>query len=206
MKKVIVLLFAGFVLNQGIHAQAKQRKELLLQIAALQVYMDYAKKGYSAVSKGLNFIGDVKKGEVNLHGDYFTSLLKINPKIKNYYKTAEIICLQFKIMKMYKSTYTKLKTDDLFQGNELDYIERCFARLLESCDDTLDQLLVLTTDSELELKDDQRIERIDELYKTMVGNYDFCLSFSNEAKLLSLSKSHEKRSAESTQSIYGLKN
>lgn len=206
MKKVIVLLFAGFVLNQGIHAQTKQRKELLLQIAALQVYMDYAKKGYSAVSKGLNFIGDVKKGEVNLHGDYFASLLKINPKIKNYYKTAEIISLQFKIMKMYKSTYIKLKTDDLFQGNELDYIERSFERLLESCNETLDQLLVLTTDSELELKDDQRIDRIDELYKTMVGNYDFCLSFSNEAKLLSLSKSHEKRSAESTQSIYGLKN
>lgn len=206
MKKLIILLFTGFLLNQGIHAQAKQRKELLLQIAALQVYMDYAKKGYSAVSKGLNFIGDVKKGEVNLHGDYFTSLLKINPRIRNYYKTAEIISLQFKIVKMYKSTYTKLKTDDLFQGNELDYIERSFERLLESCNETLDQLLVLTTDSELELKDDQRIDRIEELYKTMVGNYDFCLSFSNEAKLLSLSKSHEKRSAESTQSIYGLKN
>lgn len=206
MKKLIILLFTGFLLNQGIHAQAKQRKELLLQIAALQIYMDYAKKGYSAVSKGLNFIGDVKKGEVNLHGDYFASLLKINPKIKNYYKTAEIISLQFKIMKMYKSTYTKLKTDDLFQGNELDYIERSFERLLESCNESLDQLLFLTTDSELELKDDQRIGRIDELYKTMVGNYDFCLSFSNEAKLLSLSKSHEKRSAESTQSIYGLKN
>ena len=206
MKKVIVLLFAGFVLNQGIYAQAKQRKELLLQIGALQVYMDYAKKGYSAVSKGLNFIGDVKKGEVNLHGDYFTSLLKINPRVRNYYKTAEIISLQFKIVKMYKSTYTKLKTDDLFQGNELDYIERSFERLLESCNETLDQLLVLTTDSELELKDDQRIDRIDELYKTMVGNYDFCLSFINEAKLLSLSKSHEKRSADSTQSIYGLKN
>ncbi|KAF2337780.1 MULTISPECIES: hypothetical protein [Flavobacterium] len=206
MKKVIILLFTGFLLSQGIHAQARQRKELLLQIAALQVYMDYAKKGYSAVSKSLNFIGDVKKGEVNLHGDYFTSLLKINPRVRNYYKTAEIISLQFKIVKMYKSTYAKLKTDDLFQGNELDYIARSFERLLESCNETLDQLLVLTTDSELELKDDQRIARIDGLHKTMVENYDFCLSFSNEAKLLSLSKSHEKRSAESAQSIYGLKN
>ena len=206
MKKVIVLFFVGFLLNQVIHAQVKQRKELLLQIAALQIYIDYAKKGYSAVLKGLNFIGDVKKGEVNLHGDYFKSLLKINPRVRYYYKTAEIISLQFKIMKIYKSTYTKLKTDDLFQGNELDYIERSFIKLLESCDHTLDELLVLTTDSELELKDDQRIERIDELYKTMVDNYDFCLSFSNEAKLLSLSKSYEKKGAESIQSIYGLKN
>ena len=206
MKNLILLMLASVLISHGSQAQAKQRKELLLQIAALQVYIDYAKKGYSAVSKGLNFIGDVKKGEVNLHGDYFASLLKINPRVRNYYKTAEIISLQLKIMKMHKSTYAKLKTDDLFQGSELDYIERSFERLMESCDETLGQLLVLITDSELELKDDQRIERIDELYKTMVSNYDFCLSFSNEAKLLSLSKSHEKRSAGSEQSIYGLKN
>ncbi|WP_406843508.1 hypothetical protein [Flavobacterium soyae] len=205
MKKVIVLLLAGFLLNQGIHAQAKQRKELLLQIAALQVYIEYAKKGYSAVSKGLNFIGDAKKGEVNLHGDYFTSLLKINPKVKNYYKTAEIISLQLKIIKIYKRTYTDLKTSDLFQGNELDYIERSFQRLLDNCSDTLDQLLVITTDLKLELKDDQRIERIDVLYKTMVENYNFCLTFSTEAKMLTLSKSHEIKDVENAKSIYELK-
>lgn len=191
-------------LHQGIQAQAKQRKELLLQIAALQVYIDYARKGYSVVSKGLNFIGDAKRGEVDLHGDYFTSLLKINPKVKNYYKTAEILAMQFKIMKICKRTYSDLKVSDLFHGNELDYIERSFERLLENCSDTLDQLLVITTDSQLELKDDQRIERIDALHKMMLEDYNFCLSFSNEAKLLSLSKTHEKGDAHNTGAIYGL--
>lgn len=191
-------------LHQGIQAQAKQRKELLLQIAALQVYIDYVKKGYSVVSKGLNFIGDAKRGEVNLHGDYFTSLLKINPKVKNYYKTVEILSMQFKIMKICKRTYSDLKGSDLFHGNELDYIERSFERLLENCSDTLDQLLVITTDSKLELKDNQRLERIDTLHKMMLEDYNFCLSFSNEAKLLSLSKSREKGDAHNTEAIYGL--
>lgn len=196
----MILLF----LNHEIQAQAKQRKELLLQIAAIQVYIDYARKGYSVVSKGLNFIGDAKRGEVNLHGDYFTSLLKINPKVKNYYKTTEILSMQFKIMKICKRTYSDLKSSDLFHGNELDYIERSFERLLENCSDTLDQLLVITTDSKLELKDDQRLERIDALHKTMLEDYNFCLSFSNEAKLLSLSKTHEKGDAHNTGVIYGL--
>lgn len=204
MKKIIVLFLAGLFLNQVVQAQAKQRKELLLQIAALQVYIDYARKGYSAVSKGLNFIGDAKKGEVNLHGDYFTSLFKINPKVKNYYKVAEILSMQFNIMKIYKRTYADLKGNDLFHGSELDYIERSFERLLENCNATLEQLLVLTTDSKLELKDDQRIERIDALYKTMLEDYSFCLSFSREAKLLSLSKSCEKSDTERTNFIYGL--
>ncbi|MFH7018592.1 hypothetical protein [Flavobacterium sp. FlaQc-47] len=204
MKKLILVLLVAFVSQQGIQAQVKQRKELLLQIVALQVYIDYAKKGYSVVSKGLNFIGDAKRGEVNLHGDYFTSLLKINPKVKNYYKTAEILSMQFKIMKIYKRTYAELKGNDLFHGNELDFIERSFERLLENCSDTLDQLLIITTDSKLELKDDQRIERIDALHKMMLKDYNFCLSFSNETKLLSLSKTREKGDAHKTGAIYGL--
>ena len=204
MKKLILILLGISVFQQGIQAQAKQRKELLLQIAALQVYIDYAQKGYSVVSKGLNFIGDAKRGEVNLHGDYFTSLLKINPKVKNYYKTAEILSMQFKIMKICKRTYSDLKTNDLFHGNELDYIERSFERLLENCSDTLDQLLIITTDSKLELKDDQRIERIDALHKMMLEDYNFCLSFSNEAKFLSLSKTREKGDARNAGIIYGL--
>jgi len=204
MKKVVLLLSAIMFLQQGIHSQAKQRKELLLQIAALQVYIDYAKKGYSAVSKGLNFIGDAKRGEVNLHGTYFTSLLKINPKVRNYYKAAEIVSMQIKIMNLYKKTCAELKAGDLFHGSELDYIERSFKRLLENCSDTLDQLLVLTTDSKLELKDDQRIQRIDELHKTMLEDYNFCISFSRDAKLLALSKAADQKEAKNSNAHYGL--
>lgn len=204
MKKITVILIVLCAFSHSMIGQAKQRKELLLQIAALQVYIDYAKKGYSAVSKGLNFIGDARKGELNLHGDYFTSLLKINPRVRNYYKIAEIISMQFKIMKLCRKTLAELKTADLFHGSELDYIERSFEKLLQNCSQTLDQLLVITTDAELELKDDQRIERINVLHKTMLEDFNFCLSFSSEAKLLSISKSKDKKEYEGVNELYGL--
>ena len=204
MKKLFFIFSMLIIFPLETKAQAKQRKELLLQIAALQVYIDYAKKGYSAVSKGLNFIGDAKKGEVNLHGDYFTSLLKINPKVRNYYKTAEIISLQFKIIKICKRTLADLKTADLFHGTELDHIERSFERLLQNCGDTLEQLLAVTTDARLELKDDQRIERIDTLHETMLKDYNFCISFSSDARLLSVSKTAEKKDSKNTSAVYGL--
>lgn len=204
MKKTAVILIMICVFIHSMNGQAKQRKELILQIAALQVYIDYAKKGYSAVSKGLNFIGDARKGELNLHGDYFTSFLKINPKVKNYYKTAEIISMQFKIMKLCRKTLADLKTEDLFHGSELDYIERSFGRLLQNCSQTLDQLLAITTDAELELKDDQRLERIDQLHKIMQEDYNFCLSFSGEARLLSVSKTADKKGSKELSELYGL--
>jgi len=204
MKKLFFIFSLLIIFPLGMQAQAKQRKELLLQIAALQVYIDYAKKGYSAVSKGLNFIGDAKKGELNLHSDYFTSLLKINPKVKNYYKTAEIISMQFKIMKICKRTLADLKNADLFHGSELDYIQRSFERLLQNCGGTLEQLLAVTTDASLELKDDQRIERIDSLHETMLEDYNFCISFSSDANLLSVSRTAAKKDSKNVNAVYGL--
>ncbi|WP_290969645.1 hypothetical protein [Flavobacterium sp.] len=156
------------------------------------------------MSKGLNFIGDAKKGEVDLHGDYFTSLLKINPKVRSYYKAAEIISMQLKIMKICKRTLADLKTADLFHGSELDHIERSLERLLQNCGDTLEQLLVITTDAKLELKDDQRIGRIDALHKIMLEDYNFCISFSSDARLLSVSRKAEKKNSKNASAVYGL--
>lgn len=204
MKKVILILVLAGLSIQNLQAQAKWRKELLLQIAALQVYIDYAKKGYNVVKKGLNFIGDVKKGEVNLHSDYLASLKKINPKIKKYSRVGEIVLLQLKIIRISNNTFRQLKQDDLFHGDELDYIERSFDRLFENCNRTLDDLSMVTMDAKLEMKDDERIERIDNLYKTMISDYEFCLSFSNEAKILSLSKVNEKNNVERIRTLKGL--
>lgn len=204
MKKVILVLMVLLFFQQAVLSQAKQRKELLLQIGALQVYMDYARKGYSAVSKGLHFIGDAKRGEVKLHGDYFTSLVKINPKVQQYYKTAEIIALQFQIMKACRKTYTDLKSSDLFHGSELEYIERSFERLLENCSRTLDELLVMTSDSKVELRDDERIARIDALHEMMLADYNFCIAFSKEARLLWISKAGDQKDSRDLNGIYGL--
>lgn len=204
MKTFLLLLLVVTLSSQQIQAQAKQRKVLLLQIAALQTYIGYAKKGYTVVKKGLNFIGDVKKGEVNLHGDYFSSLLKVNPKVRNYVRIGEIIALQIKILQVHKKTFELLVQDDLFHGDELDYIEKAFEHLIDNCNDTLDQLLIISTDTSLEMTDDQRIERIDGLYRTMIEDYSFCEYFSQEIKMLSLSRAKEKNDVKQSQNLNGL--
>lgn len=204
MKKMLLVLCIAGLCLQEMHAQAKQRKMLLQQIVALKTYFDYAKKGYKVVKNGLNFIGDVKKGEVNLHGNYFTSLKKVNPKVKNYVKAAEIISLQVKIIKMQKKSFELLRHDDLFHGDELDYIERTFDKLIDNCNETLNQLLVITTDTKLEMTDDQRIERIDGLYKTMVNDYSFCKHFNREISIVSLSKTKEENDVKQSLNLFGL--
>lgn len=204
MKKLLLLLLFTILVMADIQAQTKQRKVLLQQIAALKVYIDVAQNGYSIAKKGLNTIGDLRRGEFNLHTDYLTSLKKVNPKIKNYSRVAEIIGLRWKIMKSCRLAYQDLNDGDLFHGSELAYIKRVFGRLMDNCNDTLDELMTVTTDGQLEMKDDERIERIDRLYYSMMDNYSFIQSFNKQAKLLHLLRVKENREVQMTSKRYGI--
>lgn len=204
MRKIILfLLFAGF-LNGNIYGQAKQAEVLLKQIAALQIYIGYAQKGYSVAKKGLNTIGDFKRGEFNLHTDYFNSLKTVNPKIKKYARVAEIISLQVKIIKSYGTIYGQIQQDDLFHGDEVDYIKRVFDRLIENCDDNLEELITIVTDGQLEMKDDERMKRIDAIYQNMLENHTFCESFSNQTRLMSLSRTKDTKEVKTSRALRGI--
>ncbi|PWA10478.1 hypothetical protein [Flavobacterium laiguense] len=206
MKKIVLfLLLAGF-LNANIYAQAKQAQVLLKQIAALQMYIGYAQKGYSIAKKGLNTVSDFKRGEFNLHTDYFNSLKTVNPKIKKYAKVAEIVSLQLKIMKSYSVIYRQVQEDDLFHGDEVEYIKRVFERLIDNCDSILEELITVITDNQLEMKDDERMSRIDVLYKNMMDNHTFCESFSNQTRLLSLSRAKDSKDVKTSRVLHGFNN
>ncbi|MFV8334650.1 hypothetical protein ACNQF7_01045 [Flavobacterium sp. RSP29] len=204
MRKIVLfLLFAGF-LNGNIYGQAKQAEVLLKQIAALQIYIGYAQKGYSVAKKGLNTIGDFKRGEFNLHTDYFNSLKTVNPKIKKYARVAEIISLQVKIIKSYGTIYGQIQQDDLFHGDEVDYIKRVFDRLIENCDDNLEELITIVTNGQLEMKDDERMKRIDAIYQNMLENHTFCESFSNQTRLMSLSRTKDTKEVKTSRALRGI--
>ncbi|WP_409415807.1 hypothetical protein [Flavobacterium sp. PS2] len=204
MKKIFLLLLFAALFTCNIQAQAKQQRMLLQQIAALQVYIGYAQKGYSVAKKGLGAINDFKRGEFNLHKGYLTSLKSVNPKIKKYAKVTEIIALHIKIIKNSNKIYLQIQQDDLFHGDEVDYIQRVFERLIENCDTNMDELLTIVLDGKLELKDDERIKRIDTIYQNMLDNYTFSESFSNQIKLMALSKVKELKEAKTSRVLRGI--
>jgi hypothetical protein len=204
MKKLLLLLLFTVLIMADMQAQRKQRKVLLQQIGALKVYIDAAQKGYSIAKKGLNTIGDLKRGEFTLHINYLNSLKKVNPKIKRYTRVTEVIDLQLKITSNYNKTYQDFKKGDLFHGTELAYIKRVFGRLMNNCDVNLEELITVTTDGELEMKDDERMERIDRIYDTMMDNYSFFQSFNNQVKLVRLSRARENRETQYSKEVYGI--
>lgn len=215
MKKILLFLLLLVSAAGSLQAQTfaewfnqkqTQRKYLLQQIAALQVYIGYAKKGYNIAKEGLTTIGGFTKGELNLHTDYINSLKSVNPEIKRYAKVAEIIAIQVKIVQNYNRTHRTLNSSDAFSKDELEYIRRVFSRLLNDCDKTLDELITVTTDGKLEMKDDERIEKIDNLYLDMQDKFTFSQSFSNDAKSLAASRIKEKTDVQTSRVLHGIKN
>lgn len=183
-----------------------QKKYLLQQIAALQVYIGYARKGYNIAKEGLTTIGGFTRGEWDLHTGYIRSLKTVNPEIRRYARVADVMRFQLKILQDKNRTLRQLISSGAFSNDELAYIGRVFSRLLDDCNRTLDELIVITADGKLEMKDDERMKRIDELYWDMQDKFTFLQSFSNDAQTLAASRLKEKSDTQTSRVLHGIKN
>lgn len=215
MKKylIILLLLIRFgpianaqTFSEWFKQKKTQKKYLIQQIAALQVYIGYLQKGYKVAKQGLNAISDFKNGEFNLHKNYFSSLENVNPSVKNYVKVAGIMALQVEIAKIYRKTYRQVRECRSFTGDEISYIHRVFVRLLDNCTGITHELITLTSSGELEMKDDERLKRIDQLYDDMQDNYTFSQSFSNQAMVLAAARAKHRNDIRVSRALNGIKN
>lgn len=205
MKILIFLLVAVNVsqaqtYDEWVRQKETQKKYLLEQIAALKTYIGYAEEGYSIAKKGLNTIKDIKNGDFNLHDNFFKSLSAVNPEIKKYSKVAAIISMQISITKLVRNSRFKQLT-----SVELNYLQQVFNNVLDDCAINLDELFGLVTDGEQQMKDDERIKRIDKLYTDMQDKQIFVQSFSNSAKRLSLNRRNDQYDIEIQRKLNGLK-
>ena len=199
--KAAILIFAiimfsreGFTQTIEEWTQQKQTqiKYLLNQIAANKVYIGYLQKGYSIASKGLSTIGQIKNGEFTLHHDFFNRLLSINPAIKNWGKVASIIAIQVQLTKHTNNVFNRVKELDQLTPDELLYCNTIIQNLFNDCEEIIRELLIIIADGNLEMKDDERIRRIDQLHVSMQSNFTFCTKLNNQMHMLSVQRLHER--------------
>jgi len=208
MKYLLVLLLPFNLFGQNteewLNQKKTQEKYLRQQIAALQIYIGYAKTGYKIVNKGLTTVQNIKKGDFNLHRDFISSFSKVNPKIKGYAKVADIIAYQVRIIAATKEMLRGAREAGQFTTNEMDYCSMVIDNLLNSSLDNIEDLLTIITSGELSMKDDERIKRIDALYADMQDKYSFVSSFSEEMGLLTVQRMRELHDVDISKKLNGL--
>lgn len=181
----------GQTLSEWFSQKKTQQEYLLRQIAALQLYAGYVEKGYSIVHKGLTVIRDIKEGEFGLHRDFFHSLGNVNPRLNPDTRMTELAVLQRDILKDYERVKKVMKVRGFFSVDEVAYVNRVYERLLEDCAAVLGEMIAVTTPGKLEMKDGERMERMDRLEDEMEKDRAFSANFSRETLQLAAGREAE---------------
>lgn len=182
-----------------------KKRYLIEQIAAFSSYLNYVQKGYAIAEKGLSAISKSKQGDFIIHRDFFDYLKGVNPNFNSYAKVADIVALQLKIIQVSKEVPRKANAEAEFNVKESDYIMGVFENILALSSDIIANLTVVVTARDLEMKDDERLKRIDALYNDMQEAFAFTQAFGSEIKLLSHQRKKERANVQASRTLHDVK-
>lgn len=175
-----------------------QQKYLVQQIGALKIYAGYLKQGYEIAGSGINTVKNIRNGEFGLHQTFISSLKAINPAIRDNSKVADIIAMQLAISK----SFNHIKSNAFLSADNREYIRMVRKKVFEECAKDLQELLMVITSGKLEMKDDERIKRLNRVYASMKDKSAFIQRFINEASLLIAQNANEQRTIEQLKKSY----
>jgi hypothetical protein len=192
--------------EEWLQQQQTQKKYLIKQISSLHEYLGYVQKGFAIAEKGLTTISSIKHGDFNLHDAFFSSLKEVNPRIKKYSRVADVVSLQQQILSDYKKSSQLTVHGSGLERDEIRYINKVFTQMLSKCSDNIDELRLITLASKTEMKDDERIKRIDKLYIDMVSKASFTQYFLNQIESLIENRVHDRNDISSSRILNSIKN
>ena len=179
-------------INEWFKQKKTQKAYLIQQIAALKVYLEYLKDGYDIVKKGMTLVGDIKEGNFNSHKEYFVSLRNVNRIVSSSPQASRIVYLQTLTVRIVNQLKKRLNNPELTDA-ERSYLENVCSNVLTLTQNNAEELENLLTDGKLEMKDDERIARLDHLYKEVLGCFTFTKALSEDTGLLIFQREKEKR-------------
>ena len=177
-----------------------QKKYLLQQIAALQVFSGYLKEGYQVATKGMSSISGSLKKENDLHTTYYNRMKTVDPVVKNNAMVKDITTWQQDILTRMQgiNSISGLTTD------EKNYLANVKAAVLKDCDQQLNTLQNVITDGKLEMSDAERITLLTKIHTAMMDNYRFASGFAAEAQLYAAQKQQRQSEAVTEKQLYGI--
>jgi hypothetical protein len=213
MKRLVIMISIAGLINlnsygQGIGGffsqQSSKEKLMLTQIAELHIYASALKTGYTITEKGINTAHDLKNGTFSLHTAYFNSLEQVSPAVSGNPKGKAILDTRQKIVSQFTAEITWQQTQKLLHPDELAYLQKVYANLLKEAQKDLDELNQVLTPGQLQLTDQQRLQRLDHLYAGMKDKYVFTGSFTTKCRKVALARQQAKRENEQLKKLYGI--
>ena len=207
MKKCIMIMWILFSFSGQVVAQSTEIQQLLLNVeklAQLKKILSNMKKGYEIVSTGYNTIKDISKGNFNIHQTFLDGLMQVSPTVKKYKRIAEIITYQTQLVKEYKSAFRRFDESNLFNTNEIRYMDNVYANLFNKSLQNLEELTMVITAGKLRMSDDERLNAIDRIYDDIADKLVFLRTFNKENNVLAIQRGREMVDTKVSKKLNGL--
>jgi len=177
--------------------KSTQKKYLLQQIAALQVYIGFLAKGYGIVKSGLNSVKNITKGEFSLHTAYINSLKQVNPVIRDDKRVTAVLAAQSEIL----DAFNALDTSPLSADNQA-YVAEVKHLVISDCNKDMDELAVVITAGKLQMTDDERLSRLNKVYESTLDKAAFTQQFCTDVTLMIAQSRTEQQSIKNLRRYY----
>lgn len=211
MKKIILVLMltvSGITIQHKARAQAEEIAQLLLNVEKLsqlkQILSDL-EKGYRILNGGYNTIKSISQGNFSIHKIFLDGLMEVSPAVRRYYKVAEIVDYQIRLVKEYKAAQNSFMRSGLYTVEELDYIGKVYANLFNNSLRNLDELALVITANKLRMNDDERLASIDRIHAEVSDMLQFLRYFNGNTTLLGAQRQQEQQDIGTMQNIHGIK-
>jgi len=198
-----VIVIAALFLFLPRQAQAQEWLTVMLeQMAKFEAQLQELKQGYDIVQKGLTTISQIKQGDFDLHSLFFTSLKTVSPGVKAYVKIADMLAMETQMLSGIKQVMSQIAGSGIYSASEVAYLSAVFSNLSTLIGKDIAELTGITTDGDFQMTDDERLARIDKLYKEATDKYDFYRTFSSEVRLAGQQRLSEKNSLQTISKFY----
>jgi len=203
----IGLMVTGLLGPITSRAQTHEITQLILnyeKLTQMKKILENMYEGYSILNNGFSSVKNITEGNFKLHEAFLNELLKVSPKVRKYYRVAEIIQYQQRIINEYKSSYNRIKNQGIFSLDELVYLGEMYAGLFNASLRNLDEMVLILTAGKLRMSDFERLEAIDRLHKEMSGLLVFLREVSRELTTLGYQRNRMKNERESILKLNGI--
>ncbi|MEO6327386.1 MAG: TerB family tellurite resistance protein [Ginsengibacter sp.] len=207
IKPIVILWIIILSVSGKAVAQSDEAQQLLLNVeklAQLKNILNDMYKGYQIVSKGYNTIKDISKGNFKLHDAFLNGLMQVSPAVRKYKRIADIISYQIQLVQEYKTAFKRFNTSNLFNTNEIKYVENVYGNLFKKSLENLDELAVVITSDKLRMSDDERINAIDRIFNEMSDKLVFLRTFNRENNVLAIQRGREMIDTKISKKLNGL--
>ena len=153
----------------------------------------------------LGEISDWVEKQRNLYADYYEELWKVKLAITYYGKVKDIIRNQVQLVDEYKQATALFKQDKHFSADDIEFMEKVYAGILDQSIKNLDQIYLVINSFVTQMNDAKRLELVNEAGNNIEQNLTDLRQFNNQNIRLSLQRAKDQSEINAVKALYGIK-